>query len=303
MRNRFGASLLAVALLAAGGAAVAAAPAHAATVITTHNGTAGYLATTSNDDQFYMTHATALFGQGNPQYGNDNPTLPVASLSGLSLGEPRTVTGDTSFTVPAAERLGLDAGNGTNDTAQLAVVRTSDNSVAVVAVLGTASTSGGKASISAGTVEELMVAPDKDTLQLDVLSDGRHNFDGYQAGTVTFFAKDVSRTHGPSAVKVNLGTPQPGKEFFRGEFGVVNGPATATSLSSTQPQADGAAGAELRVAHAFLNGNQVGGPEQFGTWQSAAAWSVVAQVGVFGQHTDYGVGPFFSDHATVFAGA
>jgi hypothetical protein len=301
-RFRRGLAAVAVALAAAtaaGGVAATSAHAASAPAITSLNGVAGYEANEINDGASYLTHASGQFGLGNPQYGADNPQIPNAVLSGLPYRTPVAVSG--SFPIPAAYRLGLDDGNGANNTAMLAIVPTSTNFYDVLAVLGTAATVGGKATISAGTVELLLRVPSSHTTELDVLYDGLHNYDGFHAGTATFYTKDLS-AHSAGSDRVNLGTPQPGKEFFRAQVGVVNYPQPATFLSGTPPLPDSAVHALVVSAHVFLNGNTIGGPEFEGTFQSGAAWTVTPVTAVY--HTKIGaaVSVFRDDHFTLFAG-
>jgi hypothetical protein len=292
----------------------AAGTAHAAPVapVTNNAGSAGYEAATLNTNQDYMTHITAQFGLGNPQYGPDNPLLPEApfavvnALNGAQVGQPFSVGGNQgSFDLPTAVRIGLDDGNGQYTTAQAAAIRINANEYDVIGVFGTAVTDHGHESISSGEAVVLLKdIPVSHTTEMDVLYDGRNNYDGYQAGTPTFFAHDLSAKHGGAEqVNIHFIKNSHNSEFFHAIAGIVNGPATVTTLGTAVPVAGTTAQIQVLLAHTFLNGNVIGGSEFFGTLQSSTDWTVVPDV--FENHAgaiERGPGVFSEDHFSVYSG-
>ena len=302
--------IVATAALALGGTAYAA-TAPAVTVAVNHSGEAGYEATVLNDSQTYFTHITAYFGLGNPQYGADNPQLPVngeaaAFLGTQEVGVPFAITGGNPFGLPAAARIGLDAGNGTYDAAEAAVVPVSTDTYDVIGVYGTTGSAFGATDITAGEGVVLLAnVRCTHTSELDVLYDGRNNYDGFEAGTPTFYAKDLSAKHLTSdRVNIDQLGPQRGSEFFHAVAGEVNAPAPATTIGTVVPVAGPSSEISLVLAHTALNGNNVGGSEFEGTLQSGADWSVVADASTDRRTGDVEQGPgtFFDDHFAVYSG-
>jgi hypothetical protein len=304
------AAAAAAAALAFGGTAYAAsaAPADVPVAANTH-GEAGYEASVLNDSQTYFTHITATFGLGNPQYGAANPQLPVNFLTALFLsarpqGIPFPIT-SAPFALPTAGRIGLDLGSGTYDAAETAVVPVSTTTYDVVGVYGTTGTAFGATEITKGAAVILLKnVPYTDSVQLDVLYDGRHNYDGFLAGTPTFYAKDLSNPTLP-ADRVNIFQlgQQYGKEFFHAVAGEVNAPSTVTTLGMAVPVPGTRSQIALVLAHTSLNGNNSDGSEFFGTLQSEANWTVVADASVnHAGFVEQGPGTFFDDHFNVYSG-
>jgi len=176
----------------------------------------------------------------------------------------------------------------------------------VVGVYGTLGSEFGATTIIDGAgVLLLKDVPYTHTSQLDVLYDGRSNYDGFEAGTPTFYAKDLSSKK-LDATRVNLNElgAQHGKEFFHAVAGEVNAPSTATTIGTAVP-VTGASSSEIQLvlAHTTLNGNNVGGSEFFGTLQSGADWTVVADASAnHNGNIEQGPGPFVDDHFAVYSG-
>jgi hypothetical protein len=277
--------------------------------INTH-GEAGYEASVLNDKQTYFTHITAAFGLGNPQYGAANPQLPVNFVTAVFLatkpvGIPFSVSGGAPFALPTAARIGLDQGSGTYDAAEAAIVPVSSTTYDVIGVYGTTGTAFGATDITSGAAVVLLKnVPYTDTSQLDVLYDGKNNYDGFLAGTPTFYAKDLSRPSLPAS-RVNifqLGT-QRGKEFFHAVAGEVNAPSTVTTVGTAVPVNGTRSQISLVLAHTSLNGNNASGGEFYGSLQSGAAWTVVADASENrAGYIEQGPGTFFDDHFNVYSG-
>lgn len=301
--------IAATAALTLGGAAHAA-PAAAVSVAVNHSGEAGYEATVLNDKQTYFTHITAYFGLGNPQYGGDNPQLPVNSVTAHFLGTravgvPFSITGAAPFALPVAARIGLDGGDGTYDAAEAAVVPVSATTYDVIGVYGTTGSDFGATNLTAGEGVVLLANVQyKHSSELDVLYDGRSNYDGFHAGTPTFYAKDLSAKK-LTSTRVNIDQlgAQRGDEFFHAVAGEVNAPAPATTVGTAVPVAGTSSEISLVLAHTALNGNNVGGSEFEGTLQSGADWSVVADASkTRAGNVQQGPGTFFDDHFAVYSG-
>jgi hypothetical protein len=300
--------VVAVGLGAASGLASAANAAPAAPSVS-HSGEAGYEAAELNTNTSYLTHITAYLGLGNPQYGAQNPQLPIApasvvsELAGSPTGVSETISG--VFLLPTAARVGLDDGNGGYDVADAALIRVSSSDYDLIGVFGTGATAvNGEATVTAGHYAVLLRnISDAHTAELDVLYDGRNNYDGHLAGSATFYARDLSAKH-LTTDTVNLaGNGNFGKEFFHGVAGVVNSPATVTTLGTTVPVPGTQSQIYVLFAHTFLNGNNIGGSEFFGTLQSGADWTVVPDV--FENHAgavERGPGVFDDDHFSVYSG-
>lgn len=293
-------------LVAAAAVAANAAP---VTPSVNHSGTAGYEAAELNTNTSYLTHITAYVGLGNPQYGAQNPQLPIVSsavagdLSGAVPGDSYPIT--AAFPLPAAVRIGLDDSNGGYDAADAALVRVDSSHYDLIGVFGTAGTApGGESDITAGHFTVLLAnVSDAHTAELDVLYDGRNNYDGHLAGSATFYARDLSAKHLTSDT-VNLpGSGNFGKEFFHGVAGVVNAPTGVSTLGTAVPVAGSSSQVQELLAHVFLNGNNIGGSEFFGTLESGADWTVVPDVSEnHAGAVEDGPGGFFDDHFPVYSG-
>ena len=309
---------LAVPFLAGAGAFAIAGTAHAApgTAAPAINrvGTAGYEAAVLNDNQTYLTHITGYVGLGNPQYGGDNPTLPSQADSAITSAPAGVETPiDGYLEIPPSARIGLDDGSGTFNSAYILAIPVSTDAYDDVAFFGDTVTYDGYTAITGGDFEVLLAnVRSSHTTQLDVLYDGRHSYDGFDAGTATFFARDLSAKH-PTSFKANIAAGDDDDnglgEFYHGVAGVVSDPPTATTLGTTLPVAGTQSQIELVLAHVALNGNTLTGggrndyTEFYGTLQSGAAWTVVPDV--FENHQgniEAGPGVFFDDHFDVYAG-
>lgn len=305
---------LAVPFLAGAGAFAIAGTAHAAAGTTApainRVGTAGYEAAVLNDNQTYLTHITGYVGLGNPQYGGDNPTLPSqadGNFTSTPAGSAEPIT--DYMELPPSARIGLDDGSGADNSAYILAIPVSSDAYDDVAFYGNTITYDGYTAIRPGGEYEVLLANVKSshTTELDVLYDGRHNYDGFAAGSATFFARDLSAKH-PTSFKANINLDGISGEFYHGVAGVVTDPPTATTLGTTLPVAGAKSQIEVVFAHVALNGNTLTGTgnqttEFYGTLQSGAAWSVVPDVFENrGGNIEAGPGVFFDDHFDVYSG-
>lgn len=296
--------------LVAGGAALAAitaaaGTAHAASGPVSYtpagaHSISGYYAHALNNGVNF-THITSYVGSNGT---HTIEQLPVSTLS------PVAIKGAAGIALCNQQ---------TGAAAQVGIVNDGDGTVSVVAATGGFQAPANNDDLCQGGIVNPLGTnsggssfrvlktglPDDNTVSLDILYDNAHAFTyrghRFSAGTIVFSATDLSApgvSYTASVLEFHHGLV-----FNEGDAGAVADTQASIPLTGTPPLADGDANLLERFAHVALNGNQVNGPEVFGSIQNTAAWTAFPVASKASNHVYLAPSVFKSDHFSEFVGA